>query len=155
MRGSSRVTLDELGIAPDPDEDSVEAFETFEENAMAKARYYFARARSLRRARARRWCSPMTPGWRCARSAARRACGASDSPARALDGHALDDANNAKLMDALRGVAGSARAVRVRGGGQDGERRVAARGACGGAIARGAARRRTGSGTIRISTVRN
>ena len=43
------MTLDELGVAPEPDEDSVEAFETFEENAMAKARYYFARARSLRR----------------------------------------------------------------------------------------------------------
>ncbi len=33
-------TLEHLGIAETPDEDAVEAFETFEENAIAKARYF-------------------------------------------------------------------------------------------------------------------
>lgn len=37
------VGLDELGVAETPDEDAVEAFETFEENAAAKARHFAAR----------------------------------------------------------------------------------------------------------------
>ena len=36
------VGLEELGVPESPDEDAVEAFETFEENALAKARYYAA-----------------------------------------------------------------------------------------------------------------
>jgi len=34
------VGLEDLGVPESPDEDAVEAFETFEENARAKARYY-------------------------------------------------------------------------------------------------------------------
>jgi XTP/dITP diphosphohydrolase len=34
------VGLDDLGIPESPEEDDVEAFETFEENALAKARYF-------------------------------------------------------------------------------------------------------------------
>lgn len=37
------VGLDELGVAESPEEDAVEAFETFEENALAKARYFAER----------------------------------------------------------------------------------------------------------------
>ena len=36
------VGLEDLGVPESPDEDAVEAFETFEENAQAKARYYAA-----------------------------------------------------------------------------------------------------------------
>jgi XTP/dITP diphosphohydrolase len=101
--GFDPLTLDALGIAPDAEEESVEAFETFEENAMAKARYYFARTRALGA-----HAPPVVladdsglevralggaPGVR-----SKRYSGAS------LEGHALDEANNAKLMDALRGV---------------------------------------------------
>lgn len=101
--GFAPMTLDELGIAPDPVEESVEAFETFEENSMAKARYYFTRARSLgERAPAIVLADDSglevrslggAPGVR-----SKRYSGA------ALEGQALDDANNAKLMHALRGA---------------------------------------------------
>jgi XTP/dITP diphosphohydrolase len=36
------VGLEDLGVPESPEEDAVEAFETFEENALAKARYYAA-----------------------------------------------------------------------------------------------------------------
>lgn len=42
--GWEAVGLAELGIEESPGEDAVEAFETFEENALAKARYFAARA---------------------------------------------------------------------------------------------------------------
>src|SRR5690606_24832287 len=37
------VSLAELGVEPDPAEDAVEAFETFRENAIAKARFFVRR----------------------------------------------------------------------------------------------------------------
>ena len=41
--GSRILTLDEAGIAADPAEESIECYETFEENALAKARWFHAR----------------------------------------------------------------------------------------------------------------
>ena len=38
--GIDIVGLDDVGIPESPDEDDIEAFETFEENALAKARYF-------------------------------------------------------------------------------------------------------------------
>jgi XTP/dITP diphosphohydrolase len=38
------VELSELGIAEAPEEENLEQFETFEENALAKARYFFERS---------------------------------------------------------------------------------------------------------------
>lgn len=101
--GFDPLTLSELGIAPDAAEDSVEAFETFEENAMAKARYYFARTRGLGTA---------TPGLVLADDSGLEVRALGGAPGvrskrysgAPLEGQALDDANNAKLMDALRGV---------------------------------------------------
>jgi len=101
--GFDPLTLSELGIAPDAAEDSVEAFETFEENAMAKARYYFGRTRALGTA---------TPGMVLADDSGLEVRALGGAPGvrskrysgAALEGHALDDANNAKLMRALRGV---------------------------------------------------
>jgi XTP/dITP diphosphohydrolase len=92
------TTLDQSGIPELPDEDAIEGFETFEENALAKARHFFALGGGIPvvaddsglavvaladapGVRSRRW------GWR-----------------PGLDGLALDAANNAKLLDALRGV---------------------------------------------------
>lgn len=40
------VTADEAGLEPDPQEDAVEAFSTFRENAIAKARYFADRTGS-------------------------------------------------------------------------------------------------------------
>jgi XTP/dITP diphosphohydrolase len=42
--GIEVVDLDEAGIEERPEEDAVEAFDTFEGNALAKARYYAGRA---------------------------------------------------------------------------------------------------------------
>ena len=42
--GYRAVTLDAAGIVEDPLEDALEAFDTFEENALAKAHYFFARS---------------------------------------------------------------------------------------------------------------
>lgn len=43
LRGLSDITLldlNDVGIAPSDEEDAIEAFETFEENALAKAQYF-------------------------------------------------------------------------------------------------------------------
>jgi XTP/dITP diphosphohydrolase len=95
--GFEVVTLDAAGVPPEPNEDAIEAYDTFEANAMAKARHYFARSGGV----------PVIaddsglvvdvlegkPGVH-----SKRWSGRAD-----LEGHALDTANNAHLIDALRG----------------------------------------------------
>lgn len=99
--GFEPVTLADLGVAPAPDEDSVEAHATFEENALAKARYYFGRTRSLAR----------PPAAVLADDSGLEVLALDGAPGvhskrwsgGALEGQALDDANNARLVEALRG----------------------------------------------------
>lgn len=45
--GCTPLTLDDVGVAPHPDEDAIEVFDSFEENARAKAAYYVARCGGL------------------------------------------------------------------------------------------------------------
>ena len=94
--GYEPVDLRELGIPEAPEEEGIECYETFEENALAKARYFHQRTGLPAFAddsglvvdalggepgvRSKRWSSD-----------------------RNLSGQALDDANNAKLMRKLRG----------------------------------------------------
>ena len=102
--GFEPVTLDALGIAPLADDEAVEAFETFEENAIAKARHYGARAEASGRGAGvlvladdsglEVFALGGAPGVRSKRWSG-----------SALEGAELDDANNAKLMSALHGVA--------------------------------------------------
>src|SRR5471032_3376812 len=103
--GFEPVTLDDLAIELLlPEEDSVEAFETFEENAIAKARYYFARTRSL---------GAHAPSIVIADDSGLAVRALDGAPGvfskrysgSALEGQVLDDANNAKLMRELRGAA--------------------------------------------------
>ena len=96
--GYVAVDLETVGIAPSPEEDGIEVFDTFEENALAKARYYAARAGGL----------PViaddsglvvfalggAPGVR-----SKRWSGRTD-----LGGRALDAANNARLLEAVAGI---------------------------------------------------
>ena len=96
--GVVALTLDEAGIEESPAEDTLEAFESFEENALAKARYF--------RELAPTWMVVAddsglevaalggAPGVRT-----KRFSGRSD-----LGGQALDDANNATLLKALEGA---------------------------------------------------
>ncbi len=91
--------LDDLGVAVSPDEDTIEVFSTFAENARAKAQYFAARCGGL----------PVlaedsglmvdalggAPGVR-----SKRWSGRGD-----LAGQDLDETNNALLLARLRGVA--------------------------------------------------
>lgn len=99
------VTLDQLDIDPSPDEDEIEVHDTFQENALAKARYF---ARRLQRpamaddSGLRVDALDGAPGVRT-----KRFSGRAD-----LDGQPLDDANNALLLETLRDVPASERGAR-------------------------------------------
>ena len=132
--GFEPVTLDDLGIELLlPEEDSVEAFETFEENAIAKARYYFERAKSL---------DERAPSIVIADDSglAVRALGGAPGvfskrySGSALEGRALDDANNAKLVDALRGAADRTAAYMCVAAITTVDGEWHARGSCGGSV---------------------
>ncbi len=115
------MDLVEAGVEADAAEDAVEAFDSFEENALAKARYFHAATglpvvaddsglmvdalQGAPGVRSRRWCNRPD-----------------------LSGQELDDANNRKLMEVLRGeLHRSARYVCVAAY-CDGSREYAARG---------------------------
>lgn len=93
--GLEGVTLDEAGIALAPDEDAIECYETFEENALAKARWFNRIAGVPTMADDSGLCVDALGGapgvW------SKRYSGRFD-----LSGQALDDANNAKLLAELR-----------------------------------------------------
>ena len=91
------LTLDDVGIPPSADEDAIEAFDTFRENAIAKATWFLERSGLPTLADD----SGITvsalngaPGVRSRRFSARPG----------LDGAALDDANNTAILDLLRDV---------------------------------------------------
>lgn len=100
------LTLDDLGIPIAREEESVEAFDTFEENAMAKASYFVARARETGGLVG----SPATvvladdSGLEVAALGGAPGVRSKRYSGSALEGQALDDANNAKLLGALRGA---------------------------------------------------
>ena len=95
--GIEVMTLERAGIPESADESAIEAFSTFEENALAKARYFrdisglptFADDSGLEV-----YALDGEPGVR-----SKRWSGRND-----LSGVALDEANNARLLQALRGA---------------------------------------------------
>lgn len=89
------VTPDELGIAESAEEDDLERFQTFEENALAKARYFFERAGGIATfADDSGVCVDALDGEPGVFS--KRWSGRLD-----LEPRALDAANNAKLLDRM------------------------------------------------------
>lgn len=89
--------LREAGVGESPDEDVVESHDTFEANALAKARYFHAltgRAVVADDSGLEVVALGGAPGVR-----SKRWSGRVD-----LSGQALDDANNARLLEALREV---------------------------------------------------
>jgi XTP/dITP diphosphohydrolase len=92
------VGLDEGGIVASPDEDAVEQYDTFEENALAKARYFFERT-GMPTIADDSGLEVVALGGRPGVHSKRF------SGRRDLSGQALDDANNAALLEALRGAA--------------------------------------------------
>jgi XTP/dITP diphosphohydrolase len=91
------LDLDQAGIAPDPAEDDIEAFDTFEENALAKAEHFFGLAGMPTVADDSGISVDAlggAPGVRSKRFA----------PDTGLDGQQRDDANNRYLVEKLEGV---------------------------------------------------
>jgi XTP/dITP diphosphohydrolase len=103
--GLDVTTLAERHVQPSPEEDRIEAFETFRANAVAKARYFAARLDAVTLADdsgLRVDALDGRPGVRT-----KRFSGRDD-----LHGQPLDDANNRFLLDALDGVPDARRGAR-------------------------------------------
>jgi len=95
--GLEGITLDDAGIVKMPDEEHIECFDTFEANALAKAKYFHARSGLPAMADDSGLSVEALGGapgvW------SKRYSGRDD-----LEGQALDDANNAKLLTELAGL---------------------------------------------------
>jgi len=126
--GIAVIDLLEAGVPESSDEETLECFETFEENALAKARWFAARVDGL----------PViaddsglevaalggAPGVR-----SKRWSGRAD-----LSGSALDDANNALLLEHLRGASDRSARFVCAAAWCDGTGELAVRGAVRGSI---------------------
>lgn len=91
------LTLEDAGIVEAPEEERIEVFDTFEENALAKARYFCRLSGLLTLADDSGLCVDALGGAPGVRS--KRFSGRAD-----LRGEPLDAANNARLLEALREV---------------------------------------------------
>jgi XTP/dITP diphosphohydrolase len=92
------VDLVSFGLPEDDDERALEAFETFEENALAKARYFYEASGGVATVADDSGLVVDALGGRPG-VRSKRWSGRDD-----LSGQALDDANNALLMEQLRDV---------------------------------------------------
>ncbi|HEX2209218.1 MAG TPA: RdgB/HAM1 family non-canonical purine NTP pyrophosphatase [Longimicrobium sp.] len=99
------VGLDDLGIPESPEEDDIEGYETFEENALAKARYFAAKTGELALADDSGLCVDALDG----RPGVRSRRFAAVDEAR---GERQDEANNRHLLTLLAGVPDERRAAR-------------------------------------------
>ncbi|HST58179.1 MAG TPA: non-canonical purine NTP pyrophosphatase, partial [Longimicrobium sp.] len=105
LGGYEVVGLADLAIPESPEEDAVEAFDTFEENALAKARWFAAQTGLLALADDSGICVDAlggAPGVRSRRFAA----------ADEARGERQDEANNRHLLALLRDVPDDARTAR-------------------------------------------
>jgi len=98
------LSLTEAGLPPAPEEDEIEAFATFQENALAKARYFARRAGMTTIADDSGIAVDALGGEPGVRS--RRFAGSS------LAGQLLDDANNAELIRRLATIPAAQRTAR-------------------------------------------
>lgn len=121
--------LRDAGVLVSADEETVESFATFEANALAKARYFHALTGRPTVADDSGLEVMMLAGAPGVRS--KRWSGRVD-----LDGQALDDANNAKLMETLRGVDDAAARYVCAAAYCDGAREEVVRGETAGTIIR-------------------
>jgi len=96
--GLAVIDLAELGVAEAAEEEDLERYDTFEENALAKARYFHRRT-GLPVAADDSGLEVLALGGRPG-VRSKRWSGRTD-----LSGGALDAANNALLLESLRGVA--------------------------------------------------
>jgi XTP/dITP diphosphohydrolase len=103
--GLEVIDLREAGVPESPDEDAVEAFDSFEENALAKARYFASRSPLPVLADDSGLCVDALGGAPGVRS--KRFSGRTD-----LRGAELDRANNALLLERLAGTPDAERTAR-------------------------------------------
>ncbi|HLL83666.1 MAG TPA: non-canonical purine NTP pyrophosphatase, partial [Longimicrobium sp.] len=99
------VSLDALGFEETPEEDALEVFDTFEENALAKARHFARLTGHLTLAEDSGICVDAlggAPGVRSRRFA----------PGAELRGAGQDEANNNHLLQQLAGMPESGRSAR-------------------------------------------
>jgi XTP/dITP diphosphohydrolase len=98
--------LEELGLPYEDDEDAIEAFPTFEENALAKARYFYEVSGGIATVADDSGLEVTAlggaPGVRSKRWASDRGAGPAGAGANAAG--ATDAANNAELVRAMTGV---------------------------------------------------
>lgn len=95
------VGLEDLGLTPEPEEDDLEPYDTFEENALSKARYFRDRSGLPTLSDDSGLAVDAlsgAPGVRSKRFSPRAIAGE-------VDGQDRDDANNAHLLELLRGRA--------------------------------------------------
>src|SRR5262249_10221764 len=95
--GYGVIDLDEAGVEPTADEEDIESADTFEGNAIAKARYFFQRAH-MPTVAGDSGLEVSSLGGRPG-VFSKRWSGRTD-----LTGQALDDANNARLVSELTGA---------------------------------------------------
>jgi XTP/dITP diphosphohydrolase len=95
--GYALLDLNQAGVPEAADEETIEVFETFAENALAKARYFARKTDSLVLADDSGLCVPALGGAPGVRS--KRFSGRTD-----LRGDELDEANNQHLLQLLRSV---------------------------------------------------
>lgn len=105
VRSLRLLDLDEAGVEASPDEDAIEVFDTFTENALAKARYFSEKTGLAALADDSGLCVDALGGQPGVRS--KRFSGRTD-----LSGGELDRANNDLLLERLHGVPEDQRAAR-------------------------------------------
>jgi len=121
------IGLDDAGVRAMRDEDALESADTFEENALAKARYFQRRTGLATVADDSGLCVDALGGAPGVHS--KRWSGRSD-----LEALALDDANNALLLDRLSGVATRRARYVCAAAFTDGSREIVERGESAGVI---------------------
>jgi XTP/dITP diphosphohydrolase len=108
--GLTLLDLDEAGIVPDPAEADLEPYDTFEENALSKARYFHRRSGLATVADDSGIAVDALGGAPGVRS--KRFAPDAGTEARGLSGQELDDANNRHLVTRLAGVPDAERTAR-------------------------------------------
>lgn len=108
--GLTVLSLDEAGVERTPEEDGLEPYDTFVENATSKARYYAARTGLPTVADDSGLCVDALGG----RPGVRSKRFARDSGLMGLTGQARDDANNQHLVNMLSGIPAEERTAQYR-----------------------------------------
>lgn len=104
------LSLKDLGIEYNPEEEGLEPFETFAENALSKAKYFYSLSGLLTVADDSGISVDALAGAPGVRS--KRFAGDGGTAPLNLGGSALDDANNRHLIASLRGVPERGRTAR-------------------------------------------